>query len=188
MVALILLIGGIYLWYKGQFRFGSIQTEGRHVKVAGVLLMLPAAGAFVLSLLIGLFFGSIMQLVVSLLVVISVIEFMSVFLVLWLAYLLLVNPARAPRLPGYLGEVQAGIGPQQSQSRQRPTQQAQPAVHQTEKKVLTLAEAAHYLGMTEAQVLNLIDNSQLAAARSNNYNYQIARSQLDEVLQQRESA
>ena len=35
---------GALLFWQGKINFNTIQTEGRHVKAAGVVLMLPAAG------------------------------------------------------------------------------------------------------------------------------------------------
>ena len=47
MLIALLCIGGFFFW-QGKFNFGSIQTEGRHVKAAGVILgLVQAADAMV---------------------------------------------------------------------------------------------------------------------------------------------
>lgn len=52
--------------------------------------------------------------------------------------------------------------------------------------IVTVPEAAAYLGMTEAEVLRLIETSQLGAARSGS-SYRIARIALDDFIQRRSS-
>ncbi|MBZ0277930.1 MAG: helix-turn-helix domain-containing protein, partial [Anaerolineae bacterium] len=52
--------------------------------------------------------------------------------------------------------------------------------------VLTLTEAAQYLRISEAEVIQLIDDGRIAAARIGG-NYRIARVVLDELLQSREN-
>jgi excisionase family DNA binding protein len=193
-MALILLIIGAVLYYTRRFSFGSYATEGRHVRAAGAVLMLPAGGAMALSLLIGLFFGANLNLALSLLALIGLAEFLSMFVAVGVAYILLFNPAGAPRLPGILGQIQAETAAQESHIDHPP--QAAPVLHSQPapsvardllrgKKIMTLDEAAVYLGMTPAQVERLIDDGRLAAARAN-YRYQIARSQLDDLLAERE--
>lgn len=186
-MAVILLIVGAFLFFTERLNIGSVNTQGRHVKVAGALLMTPALGAFALSLIIGFVFAGNVDLAVSLLSLIVVLEFVTMLVMVALAYILLFNPPSAPRLPGFLGEVQAGIGGETPAAAPDtpsvPAPKPKPAPMQTSKSVLTLAEAARYMGMTEAQVLHLIDEGRLTAARIN-YRYQIARSQLDELRQQ----
>jgi excisionase family DNA binding protein len=193
MMAFVMMIVGAILFYTERFSFGNIQTAGRHVKAAGVVLMLPSGGALVLSLLIGMFFGGNLELLSSLLLVISLAEFLAMYAAIAIAYILIVNPANAPRLPGILGEIQAGIDTQTGPTPTRqtagapsvPRSPAPPAQPTESKRILSVPEAALYLGMTEGQVLQLIDEGKLPAARAN-YRYQIARSQLDEILKLRQ--
>ena len=56
LFALVLI--GAFLFWQGKFNFGSIQTEGRHVKAAGAVLMLPAASYVLLSFALTIVFGS----------------------------------------------------------------------------------------------------------------------------------
>ncbi len=193
-MALILLIIGAVLFYTERFNLGGIQTQGRHVKAAGVVLMLPSTGAFILSLLIGLFFSSDMDLVYTLLQVVSLAETLAIFAAVAIAYILVANPANAPHLPGILGQIQAGIGtehpvttPQRTPTTARTPQNVTPTRDQVQsKRIMSVNEAAVYLGMTEIQVIQLIDEGKLPAARAN-YRYQIARSQLDEILKTRDA-
>ncbi len=193
MMGFVVMIVGAILFYRERFSFGNIQTAGRHVKAAGVVLMLPSGGALVLSLLIGMFFSGNLNLLSSLLLVISLAEFLAMYAAIAVAYILIVNPDNAPRLPGLLGEIQAGIDTQAGPTPTRQTAGAPsvprnpaPAAQPTEsKRILSVAEAALYLGMTEVQVLQLIDEGKLPAARAN-YRYQIARSLLDEILKLRQ--
>jgi len=209
-MGLILLIVGAVLFYTGKVNFGNFQTEGRHVKAAGVILMLPESIAFLLSLFMLISFGSNLELVASMVSLIAILQLGGMFIALALAYILIANPPNGPRLPGILGEIQKGIPSsgkpesqqpkeqprQESQTKQQPEvinftariqempkQQSQPAGWRDKfPSVMDTKQAARYLQVTEERIMELIDQGKLAAAR-NNYRYQIAKSQLDDLLE-----
>lgn len=204
-MSLILLAIGAVLVYTGRFSFGGLQTEGRHVKAAGVMLMLPAISAFTLAVLVGMFLN--LNNMMGILNILAVIELGLMVLGVGVAYILLVDPQNAPRLPGLLGEIQA----ERRNSANAPTQRAEkpaepqrpaapparpaprhplelgprpaaaPAVRPV-RSVLTVKEAANYMGVNEMQIMDWIDKGRLTAARDKG-GFSIARSVLDELKQ-----
>lgn len=184
MLALILLIVGAVLYFTGKIKIGSINAEGKHVKSAGIILMLPAFGSFLLGLVIGTLFERNIELLMSLINILFILEIAGVFLAAFVAYRIIVNPTGAPRLPGVFGDLQSQ---QPQQARKTVTIPAPilpvepPPAPKITKPILTTKEAAEYLNVTEDDVFHLIEEGKLTAARVN-YRYQIARSQLDEYL------
>jgi excisionase family DNA binding protein len=189
MLALIVLIIGGMMYFTSKFKIGSIQAEGKHVKSAGLILMLPAICSFMLGIILGTLFANNIDLLMSLLNVLFVVEIVGTFLAAFVAYRIIVNPSNVPRLPGILGNLQSQQPPQGKRTVTVPAPMsaaAPPPAPKTTKSVLSTQEAAEYLDMTEANVIQLIEDGKLPAARVN-YRYQIARSQLDELLKQREA-
>lgn len=186
-MALILMIVGAVLFYTGKIKFGSIDAEGKHVKGAGLILMLPAAGAFVLSLIIGFLFAGSIDLALSMLNFVAVLEFVGMIAAVFVAYRMIVDPANAPHLPTIIDNL---VGQERRQGKRTVTVPAlnvpsatRQAPIQT-KPVMTVSEAALYMNMKESQVVDLIDSGQLPAARVN-YKYQIAKSLIDEWMENR---
>lgn len=184
MLALILLIIGAVLYYRGKIKIGSINAEGKHVKSAGIILMLPAFGSFLLGLVIGTLFDGNIEMLMNLVNLLFILEIAGIFLALFVAYRMIVNPSGAPPLPGVLGDLQS----QQPQQARKTVTIPAPALPveplptpKITKPILSTQEAAEYLNIAEADVFNLIEEGKLTAARVN-YRYQIARSQLDEYL------
>jgi excisionase family DNA binding protein len=191
-MGLVLFIIGALLYWTSKFSFGSIRAEGRHVKAAGAVLMFPAAGAFVLSFVIGMLFNGDMDALLSLIGFLSFVEFAAMILSIIVAYILVVNPRNAPRLPGILGEIQAeaqgqGSAPAQAKP-QQPARKPHPlqAYHNPAPaptavpKIMSLKQAAEYMRVSEAEITRWIDEGKLAAARIN-YRYSIAKSALDDL-------
>lgn len=178
MLSLILLMVGAVLYFMGRVSLGNFRAEGRHVRVAGLVLMFPATFTFLLSLFTGLIFARNVDMLLFLVQVLAFVELSFMVVSGIIAYILLAAPAGAPRLPGILGQVQT----------QRTTAQPEPPrVKENFPSVMNVAQAARYLQMSEADVLALIDAGKLAAARVN-YNYRIARMSLDELLESHEAA
>ncbi len=189
MLALILLIIGAVLYYRGKIKIGSINAEGKHVKSAGIILMLPAFGSFLLGLVIGTLFDGNVETLMNLVNLLFLLEIAGIFVALFVAYRMITNPSGAPPLPGILGNLQSQ---QPQQARKTVTIPAPhtsveqpPPAPKTTKPILTTKEAAEYLNVSEDDVFHLIEAGKLTAARVN-YRYQIARSQLDEYLSNRE--
>jgi excisionase family DNA binding protein len=219
-MSLILLVVGAILFVMGRFEMGSIKTEGRHVKAAGIILMLPEGVSLALALFIGLSFGNNPDVISFLFSLLNLLVFVGMIVAVGLAYVLIAKPSNAPRLPGILGELQDEDGqPGGSGSSSRPSIDIRPFLTREEKTedepttetgteaeapkaetpppaprpartpprgnypaVMGLREAANYLQTTDERVMALIEAGKLPAARIN-YRYQIARSQLDDLLQ-----
>lgn len=195
MLVALLVIGGFLFW-QGKFNFGSIQTEGRHVKAAGAILMLPAAGYVLLNFALKIVFGS-QNSSQSDEALLSILQLVMMITGVIVAYILIADPPNAPRLPGILGEIQNERRGKPSQppptSSERPKQQQRPVQrHPLDRfmptssqpvkisNVLSVKEAAAYLGVTPEEILGLIDAGKLPAARDSG-GYRIARSVLDEL-------
>lgn len=203
-----LLIIGLVLYFAGRIDLGGIRAEGRPVKAAGLVLIAPGLVSFLLAtLFVPLAFGRNNAAIASALGFVDLLDLVASVVAVGIAYLLIVNPPNMPRLPGILGEIQGestglsggGQSSGQSESSPRPTtpQQRQqtvtiPTPGQSNNPrpslnrdrfpaVMGLKDAARYLQTTEDEILKLIDEGKLVAARDN-YNYQIAKSQLDELL------
>lgn len=185
---LILLVIGAILWYRGRFSFGSVRTEGRHVKAAGAVLMLPFALIFTLGILVMMFLGFEAGLNFLFSGPMLILSLSAMVLAVAMAYILIVDPPNAPRLPGVLGQIQ-------DERHGKPTEPSQPssasthplnrftpsaAPRRTFPSVLSVNEAAEYMKMTPAEIMGLIDAGKLAAARGNT-GFRIARSLLDEM-------
>lgn len=192
IMLIVLLAVGIVLFWMAKINFGPIQTEGRHVKAAGVVLMLPAAGFALLSFVISILFGrNSSQFIVALL---SIFQLVMMIIAVVVAYILIADPPNAPHLPGILGQIQnerrgkpSQPPPSSSSKQQRPAQRHplesfMPTRPQPIKvaSVLSVKEAAAYMGVTPEEILRLIDAGKLSAARDST-GFRIARSVLDEL-------
>jgi excisionase family DNA binding protein len=199
IMLILLLAAGMALFWLGKINFGSIQTEGRHVKAAGAVLMLPAAGFALLSFLLSILFGgsNSSQVASALLQILQLVMMVMAVIV---AYILIAEPPNAPHLPGILGQIQnerhgkpsqppssSSPKPKQPQSPQRPAsrhplESFMPAPAQPIKvaKVLSVKEAAAYMGVNPDEIMRLIDAGKLPAARDSS-GFRIARSVLDEL-------
>lgn len=189
-MALILVVIGAALYYTRRFNFGGVQTQGRHVRAAGLILMFPAVFTFLLSFFAGMIFARSEAAIVTLFNVMAAVEIVSMVLAVGVAYILIANPKNAPRLPGILGDIQRERQDEPQTAPQRPVaraQRAQPPAPQQFPAVMTVAQAAQYVQVTEAQITDWIDGGKLAAARIN-YTYRIAKSNLDDLLAAREAA
>ena len=197
-MSLILFIAGVALYFMGRVEIGSLRAEGKHVKAAGVILILPTAITFLLvELFIPMAFGSNSNAAIGAIGLVSLLELIGMLAAIAIAYILIADPPSAPRLPGILGDIQ-------DEARSNTSQPSTPAAPRRGKivniptpaanlrpkininrdnfpSVMNLKEAARYLELTEDDVLKLIDEGKLTAARDN-YNYKIAKSQLDELL------
>ncbi|MBI5667535.1 MAG: helix-turn-helix domain-containing protein [Chloroflexi bacterium] len=190
MMALLLFVIGAVLYYTMRFNLGGVQTQGRHVRAAGMMLMFPAIFTFLLSFIAGLLFASSESAIVSVFRVMAAFELVAMVAGVAVAYILIANPRNAPRLPGILGDIQrdrqsSAPQPPVPYIRSQPERAAPP--REQFPAILTVQQAAQYMQVSEAEIVGLIEASKLAAARIN-YNYRIARSNLDDLLAERETA
>lgn len=167
-MTLVFLVIGFILYRTEKISLGNFQAEGKHIKSAGLVLMLPALGSFFLGLVLGAIFAGNFQAIANLINVLLIVELVAVVIAVRVAYRLIVNPASYASLPG-IAKVASTA----------PTAPVEPTSPIT-KSILTLEEAAQYLGVTPAQITAWIDEGKLPAARVN-YRFQIARSALDEL-------
>ncbi len=189
-----LLIVGALLFWQGNFNFGSIQTEGRHVKAAGVVLMLPAVAFVLLSFVFSILARSSSNSAQFVSAVLNFFQLVMMIIAVVVAYILIADPPNAPNLPSILGQIQnerrgkpsqppasSSSKPKQPQQR-HPLESFMPARAQPIKvgNVLSIKEAAAYMGMKPEDIMGLIDAGKLPAARDNS-GFRIARSVLDEL-------
>ncbi|HEX2907539.1 MAG TPA: helix-turn-helix domain-containing protein [Phototrophicaceae bacterium] len=190
-MSIVLFLIGVVLFYTSKFSFGGLKTQGRHVKAAGLVLMSPAAFTFLLSLFAVPLFVRSDELLGVLLNVMALVEISLVILSMMITYILIANPRNAPQLPGILGLIQ-----RERQNESASTSPAAPGrrvatpppVRTPEPfpSIMTVAQAAIYLNMAEAEILTLIEGNKLAAARIN-YTYRIAKSVLDDLRQSQQA-
>jgi len=187
-VSVILLIIGMALYATQRVRIGSFRAEGRAVKVAGVILMLPVMSTL---LLVNVFMPGAIEagsgVLVRTLIVITCLELSAVCAALGIARILIFDPPGSPRLPGILGQIQRETRQQRVAWPRSRTTLDWPDVRllrrRNEAPVLTLKEAARYLHASEDDILRLIEEGKLTASRDHD-TYKIARSQLDALRQQ----
>ncbi len=194
MPTIIISAIGSYLYFTGRFSFGSFRTQGRHVRAAGAVLLMPAVLMLVLIVLVYLLFGNSEEALIELFGFLALLEIGLLVLASMVAYILIADPANAPRLPGILGAIQAErrangdqpVPPVRNRTvtvmPRGTTTVAAPAPKPTKQfgSVLSTKEAAEYMNVTEADILRWIDEGKLAAARIN-YMYKIAKSNLDDL-------
>lgn len=191
-LSIIPLIIGIILFYMGRVQIGTLRAEGRHVKVAGIILTLPATITLVLlNFFIPAAFGSNFDMARAAIGIVTLLEVIGMLSAISIAYLLIADPPGAPHLPGILGQFQeearknrpADAPPRRAKTVTIPNPGSvmRPLVtRENFPNVMDLKQAARYLKVSEADVLRLIEEGKLAASRDN-FNYKIARSQLDEL-------
>ncbi|PJF21147.1 MAG: hypothetical protein CUN56_12560 [Phototrophicales bacterium] len=186
-MSIILFIIGAGLLGVGAVKLGNIQLEGGRVRAAGIILMTPFVGYLLLFQIVsGLTGGD-----EAALGFVSVLEFGGIIASGAIAYMLL---SRAPQktrvtvLPKTrpISSTKAdekSTTPVESTSQPQPNQRAKPRpTHLRDyPTIMTTAEAAQYLNMTEQAVLELIEEGKLTAARIN-YRYRISRTVLDEFI------
>ncbi len=199
-MSIILLVIGALLFYMGRIELGTFQAEGRHVKAAGAILALPGVVTLALTtFFIPISFGNNAGALDFALGLVGLLDLVGMMVAIALAYVLIADPPNVPRLPGLLGEIQdearSGQPRTTAQSQQTPTPEKKTVIipepgtfrpraglnRDNFPSVMNLKQAARYLQISEDEVLELIDAGKLVAARDN-YNYKIAKSQLDELL------
>ncbi|MEZ4668819.1 MAG: helix-turn-helix domain-containing protein [Anaerolineae bacterium] len=188
---LILLLIGLVLWSRGRFNFGSIQTEGRHVRAAGIVLMLPFATVFVLGFSVMTFTGIDAGINFLFSGPVLILSLSAMVLAVAVAYILIADPPNAPRLPGILGQIQDERRGKPGEPQQRPLSSHplnKSTTQSTSRRssypsILSVNEAAEYMHTTPDEIMRLIDDGKLAAARGN-MGFRIARSLLDEMKQE----
>ena len=173
MFALITFLIGVFLLFKGAFHLGSRTVAQRQSRTIAFILMAP----FVLELCMSsvLVYNNI-QINQDGTVGFSPDAFDYVANTLQTADLILVIGAAAVALYMIYGSAQfAGSAPSEKQK-------ATSAPART-PDIMTVAEAAAYMRVSESDVMNLIDQGKLGAARIGS-SYRIARIAIDDFISQ----
>ncbi len=185
----ILFLIGVVLFSTRKFRLASLQTAGRHVRAAGVILMLPGAINFMIGIALLFIYGADFEAIFAAFEQIAPLMLVAMIVAVLLAYLLIADPPGAPRLPGILGRIQSERRSGQTPARTAPspshpleTLRNQPT--RTFGNILSINEAAEYLKVSPQQILEWIEAGKLPAARGST-GYRIARSRLDELGNER---
>ncbi len=188
-MSVLLLIIGLVLYSTGRIHFAGFQTQGRHARAAGAVLMLPVMSTL---LLLNLYLPGAIELgsgmIIRTLFIILMLELSAVCAAVDIARILLFDPPGSLRLPGYLGQLQREARQQRLAFPQaggfvrlpRPAMIRPRLRRSAYPRVMTLREAARYLRTTEADLLRRIEAGELPAARDH-ATYKIARSQLDKL-------
>ncbi|MGQ9888541.1 MAG: helix-turn-helix domain-containing protein [Aggregatilineales bacterium] len=163
----ILIVLGAYMLLSGRIDIGGVRASGPNVRLAGAVLMAPLAfGALAAPLFVMISGGRITA---DLLLVASCVELLVVLGALSVASQL-VRQARsesedadAPAAPLFFGRAPSPPAPQNA-----------PAI-------MTVAEAAAYLRVSEQDVRDLIEAGKLPAARVGG-EYRIARRAVDDYV------
>jgi excisionase family DNA binding protein len=196
MLAILMFIMGIVLLNRGKANipFLKIDAQGSAVRSAGVILMLPLGTDLVLSTYIAMTTGGNLDDMLRAVEQIALIQWVVVISCAAWAYVTL---RRAEPISTSDAGVDGEPKPQKEQREQRahplsgfptlttapkqlqPSQGVASTSQATFPRVMTLAEAARYLNVTEQQILEAINQGKIPAARNNGI-YSIARIVLDE--------
>jgi excisionase family DNA binding protein len=168
----ILFLIGVLMVATGKFRLASWRTAGRHVRAAGVVLMIPGAANFAAGFVLLFIYGGDFEAIFAAFDQIAPFMMAIMMIAVVLAYLLIADPPGAPHLPGMLGRIQS-----ERRAGQHPLVSQQT---RSFSSVLSVADAAAYMNVPPAKILEWIEAGQLPAARDSS-GYQIARSRLDEL-------
>ncbi len=184
MISFIIFFIGIFALYKGNFRIFGRTVSRSQGRAIGLILMAPLFIEFCASALlipnyvqfnadgtVGWDINALAATADQL----SVIELITVFLAVGLA---LINIFSSP-------QGTAADAPQQQQpkpkSNANPFYQPTPPPPAPVPNIMTVAEAARYMRVSENEVLDLINGGKLAAARIGD-SYRIARIAIEDFL------
>jgi excisionase family DNA binding protein len=187
MLSIVMFFLGIVLLNRGRAHvpFLRIHAEGSAVRTAGMVLMMPFGFSILLGIFAGMQAGGNIQALYSAIESVAFLELIAILIAATAAYVILKRnevpftseqsepqkPAQ-PRRTHPLENAPYSYTPSPAV---RPAPQAQ----QTIPRIMSVAEAARYLNVTEQRIMDAINNGEIAAARGNG-GYSIARIVLDE--------
>lgn len=158
----VMFFAGVYLLATGSVQLDMLRAQGKNVRYAGGVLLLPLLGGLALGTFIGFAYGQ--DVPEKLMLNAKFLEISGMFGAIIVSGLLI----NADRI------FAADSGVENSTEAQK-RQAAKP------RNILTVEEAAAYLKTSTHDIRQLIDQGKLPAARSNG-GYAIARSALDELV------
>lgn len=150
---------GLFLLFRGQFRIANRTIPPGQTRAIALILMAPpvvafCAATFILSPSGDVTYDQFLQ-----------VGFVEIGALVIAIGLVVYNIFSLPKTPDYTPQTNPVMRPQQPPS------------------VMTVAEAAAYMRVSEQEVLNLIDGGKLAAARIGD-TYRIARIAIDDFIAQ----
>lgn len=165
----ICFFAGLYFLFTGRVKWGRKTIRGEKARLMGFLLLVPIPVAFIAALLLTPSAQTDEEVFQAILTA-SSIEFIAIIIVLvTVIYIFIKTPET--------GEVVVGAPVQQTVTYSGGGFGAQSGI-------LTVPEAANYLRVSEAEILNMIDTGRLAAAKIGT-EYRISKSVIDDMLKNR---
>lgn len=151
---------GLFLLFKGQFRVANRTIPRTQSRIIALILMAPpvialCAATFILAPGGDVTYDQFLQ-----------VGFVEIGALVIAIGLVVYNIFSLPQTPDYTPQTNPAMRPAQPPS------------------VMTVAEAAAYMRVSEQEVLNLIEQGKLAAARIGD-SYRIARIAIDDFIAQR---
>ena len=185
----LLFIAGLALLVMGKVSVGNIEAEGPKVRAAGFMLAMPMLVVIVISTMFNFIFGNNGDgTSPNGTLFLLLIEVTSWVVCIGVAYTLIREEAGGSLFtPPTINLPPKDDEQTNSQQQQTPVAQPEPKPTPSQQRgnfpsVMSLRQAASYLNITEQDVLKLIEDGKLTAARIN-YRYQISRSVLDDFIQ-----
>jgi len=161
-------IVGLILLLLGRFRIGNIQAEGQVVRGVGVLLMLPLMSVFFMAQMLSFINGGTLDGSTGNRVFLFLIEISATIICCGVAYVMLKRASE-----GEVSTVPKIINfPSNTQKR--------PSRRKNLPPVLSIAQTADYLNISEDAVMELIEEGKLVAAKDIN-GWRVARAVLEEL-------
>lgn len=214
----LLFLVGLGLMFVGKINVGDINAEGRVVRAAGAMLMLPLIAVLVLSQVLNWLNGSTIGGKGGGVVFLLIIELGGMVICSAAAYMMLkrasedenggktetINPSTTvnirpkdekPSAPPPIQQSPKNGGPRPTGNGSGYSDLMRPRVegNNVSRKredfpaVMDIRDAARYLNKTEKEVMKLIDQGKLAAARIN-YRFRISRTVLDDFIEEQNNS
>lgn len=208
-MSFILFFIGLAVLGYGKVSFANVDAEGPKVRAAGFILMMPFIAQLFIGFMVGvLFISDESESLGAAGTFLTLLEIAAMIICVGVAYTLVTDesPANIIRMPGMdtkttdkddkstnnttqQKNAQPKPRPQQTrQSRPAPPKPArsQPAARKGNfPTIMSTAEAARYLNVSESDVMALINDGKISAARIN-YRYRISKDVLDDYLSEQQ--
>lgn len=204
-MSLILFFIGLTLLGYGRISVANIEAEGPTVRGAGVMLMMPLIVRIIMGFVVNmLFVGDDPDAANTAGTFLGLLDIVAMIVCVGVAYTLVSDdiPTNIIRMPGTdndgdkADKTETKSSTQATKTEPKPRPQPRPSSpppssSRSQKPparnrhnfpaVMSTAEAARYLNVSESDVMNLINDGKISAARIN-YRYRISRDVLDDYL------
>jgi excisionase family DNA binding protein len=211
-VSELLFVIGAGLLIVGRVRFGRINAEGPRVRSAGLLLTMPLVIRLLLSFVVNAFSRGDAEALSRGMSIVGTLELLTMIGAVAFAYASLARetmqstpgptivqrpPQQSESRPDQPSETSGGAPddvsgdaptPPPAPPRSAPNKPSPMSASQRRQQpsVMTTAEAARYLNISEQAVMDLIKEGKITAARIN-YRYRISKTVLDEFMQDQQT-